>query len=93
MDDNVIAEVAFVISSHYRADVLLALDNAIETPTSISKKTNIEPKYVSRALGELKNRGVVECINEEAYRTRLYRLTDLGEEVLANLEIANFKQD
>ena len=89
MDEEVLAEAAYVVSSHYRSEVMIALDNVIETPTSISKKTNIKLKYVSRALTELKNRGIVECINEEAYQARLYELTDLGEQVFEKLLIFN----
>jgi hypothetical protein len=37
-------------------------------------------------LGELKNAGIAECINEEYRKGRLYRLTSLGEEIAKNLE-------
>jgi hypothetical protein len=32
-------------------------------------------------LRELKDSGVAECINEDAKRGRLYRLTDVGEDI------------
>ena len=41
---------------------------------------------MSNVLRDLKQNGVVECINEEVRRGRLYRLTDLGEEIAENLD-------
>ena len=41
---------------------------------------------MSKVLKELKDAGVAECINEEARKGRLYRLTDLGEEIVGNLK-------
>ena len=46
MDEEVLAEAAYVVSSHYRSEVMIALDNVIETPTSISKKTNIKRDWL-----------------------------------------------
>ena len=34
---------------------------------------------------ELKSKEIVECINEEARKGRLYRLTDTGKEVLESI--------
>lgn len=36
-------------------------------------------------LNELKSKKMVECINEEVRKGRLYRLTDTGKDVLANI--------
>ena len=41
---------------------------------------------MSKVLKELKESGVAECINEEARKGRLYRLTELGEEIVTKLE-------
>ena len=41
---------------------------------------------MSNVLRDLKENGVVECVNEEAKRGRLYRLTSLGDEIADNLK-------
>ena len=86
MDDEVLTEYAFVISSKYRVEILRFLDNGIETPTSLSEKIGFNYNSVSRALNELKKHGIVECINEEASKTRLYRVSSLGDEILGYME-------
>ena len=40
----------------------------------------------SKVLAELKAYELVECINPEVRKGRLYRLTDKGEEVVKNLK-------
>ncbi|WP_369814541.1 hypothetical protein [Methanobrevibacter sp. YE315] len=54
-------------------------------PTQIASETGIRRNHISKVLRELKESGVAECINEEAKRGRLYRLTDLGEDIAENL--------
>ena len=40
---------------------------------------------MSKVLKELKESGVAECINEEVRKGRIYRLTDLGDEIVDKL--------
>lgn len=40
---------------------------------------------ISKVLKELKTSGVAECINEEVKNGRLYRLTDVGDEIVKKL--------
>ena len=58
-----------------------ALKNETKIPTQIAKDAGIRSNHISKVLRELKEVGVAECINEEARKGRLYRLTDLGEEI------------
>ena len=39
-----------------------------------------------RDSGKKKSKDIVECINEEARKGRLYRLTDTGKDVLETIE-------
>jgi DNA-binding PadR family transcriptional regulator len=41
--------------------------------------------YISKVLAELKAHELVECINPEVRKGRLYRLTDKGDELVKNL--------
>ena len=46
----------------------------------------IRTNHISKVLGELKAHELVECINPEVRKGRLYRLTDNGEVIVENLE-------
>ena len=42
--------------------------------------------HISNTLKELKDHDLVECINPEVRKGRLYRLTDKREEIVKKLE-------
>ena len=62
------------------------LDDDVKIPTKIANDTSINVNHISKVLKELKNKSIVECMNEEAYRGRLYRLTDTGKDILENIK-------
>ena len=62
------------------------IKNETKIPTQIAKDAGIRPNHISKVLRELKESGVAECVNESAKKGRLYRLTDLGDEIVDNLE-------
>ena len=55
-------------------------------PTEIAERSNIKTNHVSKVLSELKSKELIELINPEARKGRLYRLTDVGEEIVEKLE-------
>ena len=82
MDDETLKTYAYVNISSYRVKTVKALQNDIKTPTKIAADTGIRTNHISKVLSELKESGVAECVNEEAKKGRLYRLTDLGKEIV-----------
>ena len=78
--------IEFVKRSQYRQRVLTSLDGNVLMPKEIAKRSDIKTNHVSKVLSELKNKGLVELINPEARKGRLYRLTDLGEKIFENIE-------
>lgn len=54
-------------------------------PTQIAENSGIRTNHISKVLGELKAHELVECINPEAKKGRLYRLTEKGEDIVGNL--------
>ena len=62
------------------------LNNNVKTPTQIANDSGIRTNHISKVLRELKEKNVVECINEDAKKGRLYRLTSLGEEIVQKLD-------
>lgn len=63
-----------------------ALKDDVKTPTKIAEDSGIRTNHISKVLKELKESGVAECINEEVRKWRLYRLTDVGDEIAENLK-------
>lgn len=82
VDDNILIEASYVEMSGKRVKVLNCLqDDDVKIPRDIAKETNVLPNHISKVLRELKDKNLLECINEEARKGRLYRLTPLGKEV------------
>ncbi len=81
-------EVAFIKSSKYREIIIYEIGENFKMPKEISKAKNIHLSEVSRALKGLKEKEIVEIINPDAKKSRIYQLTPKGKELL---KILNFK--
>ncbi|MHC1680778.1 MAG: winged helix-turn-helix domain-containing protein [Methanomassiliicoccales archaeon] len=68
-----------------RRNTLEALEKGPRTPSSIAQSTGEYLTHVSRALKEMVDRGLVECMTPEQSKNRIYRITDNGRETLAHL--------
>ena len=75
----------FIQRSSYRQRVLKALDEDVLMPTEIAKRSNIKTNHVSKVLSELKNKDLIEIINPEVRKGRLYRQTNKGKIVSKNI--------
>ena len=84
--DDLLTEISYVKISSYRTKVMKSLDGEVLIPTKIAKNSEIRSNHVSKVLSELKVHDLVECINPEVRKGRLYRLTDKGEMIVKNLE-------
>lgn len=84
-DDELLKLTSYVEISKYREKTLKSIGNNVKIPTNIAKYSGIRTNHISKVLSELKSKGIVECINEEARKGRLYRLTDTGKEVLESI--------
>lgn len=80
------ATVEYIKKSEYRRKVLKTLANDTKIPSQIAKDTGIVQNHISNTLRQLKEHDLVECINPEVRKGRLYRLTDEGEEIIKNLK-------
>lgn len=87
MNEDTLEKLEYVKSGSYRTKVVGVLAGGeIKIPTVISDETGIRSNHISNVLGELKQAGIAECINEDVRKGRLYRLTPLGEEIAENLD-------
>ena len=81
------ATVEYIKKSKYRHKVLKTLANDTKIPSQIAKDTGIVQNHISNTLRQLKEHDLVECINPEVRKGRLYRLTDKGNELVKNKQI------
>lgn len=81
MDDEVLKVYGYINISSYRARAVKALQGSEKNPSTIAKDSGIKINHISNVLRQLKKCKVAECINEDAHKNRIYRLTEMGEEV------------
>lgn len=75
----------FVKNSKYRTAVVKALEGTVRIPTELSADTGIITNHISNTLRQLRERGIVECLNPEDKKGRLYRLTEKGRQIAEKL--------
>ena len=63
-----------------------SLEGDVIIPTAIANDSGIRTNHISKVLAELKAHELVECINPEVRKGRLYRLTDKGEEIIKEID-------
>lgn len=77
--------IGFIKISETRQKILKCIGNHFMMPSEIASKTGLGTTQVSNSLTDLKNRNLVECINDEDKKGRLYEITPTGKEVLSYL--------
>lgn len=83
-------EVGYVISSTYRVNVLQRLADSPAPPSKISEDTNCATSHISRALSDLRERGLVTLlVPEDRKKGRIYGITDEGRAVWEIIEAQN----
>lgn len=63
-----------------------SLDGNVKIPSEIANDTEIFQNHISATLRQLKEYDLIECINPEVRKGRLYRLTNKGDEIVKNLK-------
>ena len=86
LSDDMLIEIGYVKISSYRLKVMKTLDGEVKIPSKIADDSQIRQNHISKVLSELKSHELVECINPEVRKGRLYRLTDKGDEVVKNIK-------
>lgn len=80
-------DIGYVISSRYRTRILVRLATGPATPSRIAEEEAMAVPHVSRALGELRERALVELlVPEDRQKGRLYGITDRGRDAFERIE-------
>jgi predicted transcriptional regulator len=74
--------VGFVFSSQLRLKILLVLRESKNTPKQLSASLKKPMSHVSKALKQLSERQLVECLTPKRRKGRLYDITKRGNQVL-----------
>jgi DNA-binding transcriptional ArsR family regulator len=83
-------EISYVISSHYRVEVLQRLSEGPATPSQIASDSDIAIAHISRALSGLRDKEMVTLlVSEDRKKGRVYGITDKGESVWETIEREN----
>ncbi|WP_458404877.1 transcriptional regulator [Methanobrevibacter sp.] len=76
----------YVKRSSYRVNVLKAIGDDVKIPTEIAEDSGVLRNHVSNVLRELKEKDLVECVNPNSRKGRLYRLSDEGFKILDDIK-------
>lgn len=82
MKKEVVDALSYTRLSEHRTKTLLAIGDEVVLPKDISKKTGYRATHTSRSIKQLIEAGLVECLNPEKVKGRLFVTTNLGKEVL-----------
>ena len=83
MDEKTIK---YVNRSKYRVNTLQAIGDGVKMPKEIARDSGILQNHISNVLRELKDKDLVECLNPDVRKGRLYRLSDDGLEMLDKIK-------
>lgn len=82
--------ISYVISSRYRVVAMERLNEGPATPSQIASDADVGIAHVSRALQELRDRGLVTLlVSDERKKGRVYGLTEGGTQVWETIEAEN----
>ena len=65
-------EINYVKRSQYRLKVMKSLDGEAKIPSEIARDTEIYQNHISNVLKQLNEHELIECINPEVRKGRLY---------------------
>ena len=81
-EEEIFDSLGYVMASTYRLSVIQYIGNGVKIPSDIARKIGVRTNHISNVLSDLKQNGLVICLNEDARKGRLYINTELSLEIL-----------
>lgn len=78
--------VGYIKVSSIRLKILKSLKDSFLMPSEIARMTGYRTTQISNSLRELKEKDLVQCLNEDAKKGRIYQNTELGLLILEVLD-------
>ena len=85
-DDEIWQLIGYIKISSIRLKTLRSLESRFMMPSEIARLTGYRATQISNALHDLKEKNLVECMNEDARKGRIYQNTELGLLILKILD-------
>lgn len=85
-DDEIWQLIGYIKISSIRLKTLRSLESRFMMPSEIARFTGYRTTQISNALHDLKEKNLVECMNEDARKGRIYQNTELGLLILKILD-------
>lgn len=76
---------SYIRRSSIKRKILQNLQEA-KTPTDLKKALGVHRESISRALLELEERGLVECLTPDQPNYRYYKITEKGDKLCKQLK-------
>lgn len=76
---------SFVMGSRHRRNVLAALEGKPKTASDLSEELDVRIQTASRALREHAEKSLVQCVNPQKRKGRVYELTKRGRKMIRSL--------
>lgn len=77
---------SFVVVSTLKTNIVKLLEEKPLTPTQIQREMKLNLSHISRLLKGLKEKDIVECLNPEQRKGKLYSLTKKGSWICDHLK-------
>ena len=85
-DEEMWEIIGYIKVSAIRLKILKSLKDSFMMPSEIARMTGYRTTQISNSLRDLKERKLVQCINENAKKGRIYQNTELGLMILKVLD-------
>jgi len=74
--------VSYVLASELRFKILIELREKKKTPTELAEKLDIANPRISVTLKDLQEKELVECLTPDRRKSKLFTITEEGDEIL-----------
>ena len=85
-DEEMWEIIGYIKVSAIRLKILKSLKDSFMMPSEIARMTGYRATQISNSLRDLKERKLVQCLNEDAKKGRIYQNTELGLMILKVLD-------
>ena len=85
-DEEMWEIIGYIKVSAIRLKILKSLKDSFMMPSEIARMTGYRTTQISNSLRDMKERKLVQCLNEDAKKGRIYQNTELGLMILKVLD-------